>query len=107
MIDRDEPIRQCYAFNRDGKRCDMPGGHPGNHSITIVFTDDDLWEPAAVPAMLASIPVQQPDVEHFTAAPPDYSNAKCFCEHPYHGKEICGVPDANDVPCDCSNSIPL
>jgi hypothetical protein len=50
------PIRTCYAFNRTGQRCDMPAGHPGLHSITLTFSDDDMFVPGASPSIPAYIP---------------------------------------------------
>lgn len=36
-----EDIRQCWAFNTNYQRCDMPAGHPGNHAITATWTDEE------------------------------------------------------------------
>jgi hypothetical protein len=47
------------------------------------------------------------EVEHLVPGPPDYSNRKCFCEHPYHGDVVCGAIESDGHPCDCRNSIPI
>jgi hypothetical protein len=52
------PIRTCFAFNPNYQRCDMPAGHPGDHSITVLWTDDDCWDPStAAPPILTAAPL--------------------------------------------------
>lgn len=40
-----DQIRQCFAYNIKGERCDHPAGHPGEHAITYSWTDDECYEP--------------------------------------------------------------
>lgn len=41
-----ETIRTCWAISAALKaRCDMPAGHPGDHSITVSWGDEQCWSP--------------------------------------------------------------
>lgn len=44
-------IRQCWAFHKDGVRCEHPAGHPGDHLIQKTWSDAEcalpsVFEPA-------------------------------------------------------------
>jgi hypothetical protein len=55
-------IRQCWAFNQKGSRCEHPAGHPGDHMVGIQWTD----AACAVPDELKPIPyvpTEKPVVE--------------------------------------------
>lgn len=32
-------MRQCWAFSKDGVRCEQEAGHDGNHSVTHEWDD--------------------------------------------------------------------
>jgi hypothetical protein len=34
-----ENIKQCWAFHRDGARCEHPAGHPGEHAVQKTWND--------------------------------------------------------------------
>lgn len=39
-------IRNCWAISAALRaRCDMPAGHPGDHSITVSWDDEQCWSP--------------------------------------------------------------
>ena len=40
-----ENIRQCWAFNRDGVRCEHPAGHPGKHVVMSEWDDSECFAP--------------------------------------------------------------
>lgn len=52
-------IRTCWAFNREGQRCEHPAGHPGNHVITAEWTDDECFSPIKhqLPDISTPVPV--------------------------------------------------
>jgi hypothetical protein len=44
----DQPIskiRDCWAYNQQAQRCSQPAGHPGNHVISIEWSDEDCLDP--------------------------------------------------------------
>lgn len=45
-------IKQCWAFHRDGERCEHPAGHPGDHAIQRTWTDAEC----ATPGEFAPVP---------------------------------------------------
>jgi len=38
-------IRQCWAYNNEGQRCDHPAGHPNNHVVIKEWGDDECYSP--------------------------------------------------------------
>lgn len=38
-------IKQCWAFHRDGDRCEHPAGHPGDHTTSTSWTDIECATP--------------------------------------------------------------
>lgn len=34
-----DTIRQCWAFHRDGMRCEHPAGHAGDHMVAKTWND--------------------------------------------------------------------
>lgn len=70
-------IRQCWAFHKDGTRCDMPAGHPGDHSVQMTWTDSDC----AIPGDPVQKPVQVPLPAPLVEAP-----IQCAaCKHSHKG----------------------
>lgn len=69
-------IRQCWAYNRDGIRCEHPAGHPGKHVVTAEWGDDECFTPGTPkPPIAAPIPAAAPLVA--TSQP-----EKCIaCQH--------------------------
>ena len=39
-------IKQCWAFHRDGARCEHPAGHPGDHAVQKTWTDSECALPS-------------------------------------------------------------
>lgn len=100
MIDRDEPLRECYAFNKNGQRCSHPAGHRGEHAVIITWGDDECWTPGG-PTLFTAI--AEPVIEHLVDIPKP--SGKCvICDHPMH-TGICGRPDGDDFECDCANGV--
>ena len=58
-----DKIRQCWAFHRDGMRCEHPAGHAGDHMVAKTWNDLQCatpgeFEPAQgfpVPAVAAVV----------------------------------------------------
>jgi hypothetical protein len=70
-------IKQCWAFHRDGTRCGMPAGHPGDHAVERTWDDDDCAMPQPV-TRTASVPTA---VEVLAPA-----TIKCVgCSHSHKG----------------------
>lgn len=104
------PIRVCWAFNPMRQRCDMPAGHPGDHSITISWPDEDCLEPGTGMIELdvreygtaRFIPPSHGETEHLVDVPVELEDC-AVCEHPaeYHpmqGPCVMGQ-------CDCKNYV--
>lgn len=57
-----QEIRMCWAISAALKaRCDMPAGHPGDHSISVTWNDDQCWNPV-VDTPIPLVPVEQAKV---------------------------------------------
>lgn len=73
-----ETIKQCWAFHKDGARCEHPAGHPGNHVVSKEWEDKDCAIPGQGPVQ---VPVPQPPAEKLVSAP-----TKCVaCNHQHKG----------------------
>ena len=93
-------IKICWAYNREGQRCDHPAGHSGNHVVMKEWTDDECLGPGQVLASLStpsigSVPARQQDViaPPLSVVPtPEPANDKCVaCNHKHRGVECrCG-----------------
>lgn len=73
-------VRRCWAFHRDGARCEHPAGHPGNHVVSKEWTDAECATPGEPVQNLVRVPIapQEPP----TQAPP----TKCVaCQHHHKG----------------------
>jgi len=79
-----ETIRQCWAFNKAGNRCDHPAGHPGNHAIETTWTDAEC---AGAP-----LPQAQPALSVTDMSPAPTPATKCAaCSHAHRDGECkCG-----------------
>jgi hypothetical protein len=97
MIDRDEPVRECFAFNKDGLRCTGRAGHPGKHGHAIEWGDDECWTPTA------GLPIPQPPIWPPVQPAPQGSGMCAICEHPMHDGR-CGADDGG-FECDCAQGI--
>ena len=53
-----DAVRQCWAFHRDGTRCDMPAGHNGDHAVERTWGDADCAMPVAAAPQPASSPLE-------------------------------------------------
>lgn len=79
-----ETIRQCWAYNHRGQRCEHPAGHPGNHVITDEWSDDECFTPSkSTPQPRQPIPMPIPE---------DIPVGKCVaCSHTHKGGQCkCG-----------------
>jgi hypothetical protein len=73
-------IKQCWAFHRDGTRCDMPAGHNGDHMVERTWTDADCAIPGEAKPTVAYPATPQNPVP-LVEAP-----AKCVaCGHQHKG----------------------
>ena len=80
-------IKQCWAYNKEGQRCEHPAGHPGNHVIMAEWSDEECFAPMTTPLSraLGAAPVLAPP-------PPPPPATKCVaCQHSHRGGECkCG-----------------
>jgi len=88
----------CHAYSVTLDRCDMPGGHPGDHSITRTWTDDECWVPGkTVEVTLKEYGTPRP-------APGTSGPTRCIlCEHKFHNGK-CPAMDG-EFSCDCSEGV--
>jgi hypothetical protein len=42
-------MSRCFAYNVQRQRCDQEGGHDGDHSISLTWTDEESWDPNDLP----------------------------------------------------------
>ena len=73
-------IRTCWAFNKEGQRCEHPAGHTGNHIITAEWTDAECAIPTAQQVLSTPAAVYPP--------PPvlESQPLKCVaCNHKHSG----------------------
>lgn len=82
-----DDIRQCFAYNNKGERCDHPAGHPGNHAITYTWADSECYRPTGT-----SQPIyQQPPAPIPLPVEVPVAPASCVaCQHKH-----------KDGPCKC------
>lgn len=80
-------IRQCWAYNVGGQRCDMPAGHPGDHGIQMTWTDDECYAP-----IKHQLPAKGPSGASEPAPKPAPEATGCVaCSHKHKGGECkCG-----------------
>jgi len=52
-------VKQCWAFHKDGARCEHPAGHPGKHVVSKEWDDSDC----AIPGNPVQVPVPAPPME--------------------------------------------
>jgi len=84
-----ETIRQCWAFHRDGARCEHPAGHNGDHVVQKTWKDIEC----ATPGEFESVP-ERGTYEKTRVAEPVLQEApnKCVaCGHAHRdGQCKCG-----------------
>lgn len=77
-------VRQCWAFNKDGIRCEHPAGHPGDHVVMASWSDEECYapgkpQPQPMMQMLPTIPVS-------TTPSTTVESSKCVgCNHSHRG----------------------
>jgi hypothetical protein len=95
-------VKGCYAFNREGLRCDKDGGHEGLHALTIEWDDADLWTPETAPVG-SPHQIRVADGLVPLEPAPDYDDTvlgRCVvCRHSMHAGE-CRIGD-----CDCRAGV--
>lgn len=87
----------CWAFNKDGQRCQQLAGHDGNHAIAVEWSDEECFSP-----IVHQLP--QPPLWPPTQPATQGSGGCIICEHPHHPNGVCGADD-HGYDCDCSNSV--
>lgn len=74
-----DAVRRCWAFHRDGARCEHPAGHPGNHVVSKEWTDAECAMPGE--ANVVQIPVPAPAQPKLEVV-----EVKCVaCQHKHKG----------------------
>lgn len=75
-------VRRCWAFHRDGARCEHPAGHPGNHVVSKEWTDAECATPGEPVQNLVRVPV----IPEEAPPPPPPAPVKCVaCQHQHKG----------------------
>jgi hypothetical protein len=85
-------MARCWAYNRDGIRCELDYEHQDNHEYTVKWTNEECWTPGEVAEkyVIAAPPIP------FT--PVDLPPPRCFiCKHQHANGEC---------KCGCLTSIP-
>lgn len=87
-------IRQCWAYHRDGVRCEHPAGHPGNHAVQKTWTDLQCATPGEftpAPATLVTDIAPQ-KTQPLVTAVASVAVTKCIaCNHAHKSGECkCG-----------------
>jgi hypothetical protein len=76
-------IRQCWAFHRDGARCEHPAGHPGDHAVQKTWTDLECATPGefepAPPVVAPVIPPLVQKVVSCVACQHKHKDGPCKC----------------------------
>jgi hypothetical protein len=96
-------IRPCFAYNQNRLRCDMPGGHPGDHAITTTWTDEECYDPQQTVIYGTGPTVVVGGGGAYQNGPPpmDGDSDECLiCDHPMH-RGMCPVGE-----CECRNGVP-
>lgn len=86
-------IRQCWAYNQQGQRCDHPAGHPGNHVIMQEWTDDECATPGStVVATVSTASLREALAAPAPPIPAPPADDKCIaCNHKHKGSACsCG-----------------
>lgn len=78
-------IRQCWAYSKQGNRCEHPAGHNGDHVIQQTWTDEECAAPGtpAIPVTETSVTASQPVLVEKTikcvACQHAHRNSACKC----------------------------
>jgi hypothetical protein len=56
-------IKQCWAFHRDGARCEHPAGHNGDHAVQKTWNDLQCATPGEFDISEPAQPLPSPLVE--------------------------------------------
>lgn len=87
-----DTIKQCWAYNIEGQRCEHPAGHPGNHVITAEWTDEECYSP--IRHQLPQQPMSEPTTGLVTLVEnkaPVEPAACVACNHHHRGGQCkCG-----------------
>jgi hypothetical protein len=75
-------IKQCWAFHRDGARCEHPAGHAGDHMIEKTWDDSECAMPGEIKSQPAIPVLPQPLTEQpnkCVACGHAHRNGECKC----------------------------
>ena len=94
--------QQCWAYNKEGVRCDQDAGHSGNHSIISEWQDEECFIPRLKVQSAQPIIVVDANDQPITppAAPEPPAVKKCeICHHAHaNGECRCGCLTAVIMP---------
>lgn len=94
----------CFAYNRDGLRCDSLAGHDGPHTLTIEWDDDECWTPGDVLIPPTVVRIGREELTEHLVEIPKPSGKCVICSHRFH-EGVCGAPDGDGFDCDCSAGV--
>ena len=85
---------RCWAFSKEGKRCDLNGGHIVNHVTATEWSDEECYDPAQmvfVPVLDVPYLDEQPTMPPEAAQDgPGAPGPLCVvCDHPPHERDGC------------------
>jgi hypothetical protein len=72
-------IKQCWAYNKQGNRCEHPAGHSGDHVIQQTWTDEECSVPGTLNHIQASVPKLVEQTNKCVACGHAHRNAECKC----------------------------
>ena len=101
---------RCWAFSRDGKRCDLNGGHIVNHVTATEWSDEECYDPAQmvfVPVLDVPYLDEQPRDASETAQKPRTAPQRycVVCEHPWHEIDGCEGKGVAGMSCECRTPV--
>jgi len=107
-------VTPCWAFNKQGQRCQGHSDGTVDHSFTVTWGDDDCWTPGQAPQGLGA-PEAWAQVINGTPLEPAVAPepleplpapGNCFtCGHPPHDDDAC-TGMLGKAACDCSSYVP-
>jgi hypothetical protein len=96
-------MARCWAFNKDGQRCEEEAGHSELHEIRFEWSDEECFSPILhqlPPALTPEVFASYPDIADL-----DSPVARCLvCDHAMH-KGACSAPDGTEAGCTCRNGV--
>jgi hypothetical protein len=91
-------VSRCWAHSPEVQRCDLEGGHDGNHSITTRWADEESLTFEGQRAVVEATPIHTSTLIDQAFTEPVQTLDKCFscgCTKAQHSEEL----EGGDVMC--------